>query len=210
MTKLSKEFDMTNNKRCPDCEQIKSVDDFHNNKRSHDGKAAYCKVCLLARGLAYRLANPDKVKQTNQQSKKKNYAKGKETRRKYEDANRDLVNARKRDWARRNKQTVHQINQRSYAKNPELFIANAQRRYAKLKGVEQRLVTRKDYLRMQRMNCIYCQSKDRIEIDHVQPIQRNGRHSIGNLAAACLPCNRSKSDLFVMEWRIREMKKLGR
>ena len=201
---------MTNNKHCPDCKQIKSVDEFHNNRQSKDGKATYCKPCLLARGAAYRLANPEKVKETNKISKKKNYAKGKETRRRFEIANRDLINARKRDWNRRNKQIVHEINQRSYAKNPQLFLASAQRRYAKLKGVEQKLITQKDYLRMQRMSCFYCHSKDRIEIDHVQPIQRNGRHAIGNLVPACLPCNRSKSDLFVMEWRIREMKKLGR
>ena len=201
---------MSNTKRCPDCEQIKSVDEFHNNKASIDGKAAYCKVCLLARGAAYRMANPDKVKATNAASKKKHYSKAKATRRKYEDANRDLVNARKRDWNRRNKDIVHQMNQRSYAKNPALFINNAMKRYAKFKGVEQRLVTKRDIARLQQMPCIYCQSKERIEIDHIQPIERNGRHSIGNLAPACLTCNRSKSDLFVMQWRIREMKKLGR
>ena len=138
---------MNNTKRCPDCEQIKSVDEF---------------------------------------------------------------NTQKRQWNKANKNKVQEMNQRSYAKNPALFIASAQRRNAKLKGVEQKLVTCKDYLRMQRMSCIYCQSNDRIEIDHIQPIHRNGRHSIGNLAPACLPCNRSKSDLFVMEWRIREIKKLGR
>lgn len=201
---------MSNTKRCPDCEQIKSVDEFHNNKASNDGKAAYCKVCLLARGATYRKAHPEKIKATNSASKKRNYARVKETRRKYEDANRDLVNARKRDWNKRNKKTVHEMNQRSYAKNPELFIASAQRRYAKLKGVEQKLVTRKDYAKMQRMACVYCQSRERIEIDHIQPIERNGRHAIGNLAPACMSCNRSKSDLWVMEWRLREKKKLGR
>jgi hypothetical protein len=198
---------MSNTKCCPDCEQIKSVDEFHNNKRTSDGKATYCKVCLLARGTAYRLANPEKIKATNKASKKKNYAKALLTKRKYMQTNKDKINAQKRAWNKANKDKVHEMNQRSYAKNPELFIANAHKRYAKLKGVEQKLVTRKDYQRMQRMNCVYCESNDRIEIDHIQPIEKNGRHSIGNLAPACLPCNRSKSDLFVMEWRIREIKR---
>lgn len=201
---------MSNTKRCPDCEQIKSVDEFHNNKNCKDGKATYCKVCLLARGLAYRLANPEKTKASNSASKKKNYANVKATRKKYEDANRDLVNARKRDWNKRNKDIVHEMNQRAYAKNPGLFINNAMKRYAKLKGVEQRLVTKRDIARLQNKACIYCQSRVRIEIDHVHPIERKGRHAIGNLAPACMECNRSKSDLFVMQWRIRENKKLGR
>lgn len=198
---------MTNTKRCPYCEQIKPVNDFHNNKNTSDGKATYCKVCLLAKGKAYRLANPEKVKVTNSTSKKKNYARIKETKRAYTAANRDKVNASKRDWNKRNKDKVQAMNKRAYAKYPELFIANAQKRYAKLKNVEQRLVTKNDYAKLQQMACVYCGSKEKIEIDHIQPIERNGRHAIGNLTAACMPCNRSKSDLFVMEWRLREIKR---
>lgn len=201
---------MPNTKACPDCKQIKSVDDFHNNKKTSDGKATYCKVCLLDRGAKYRAANPDKVSATNKASKKKNALRVKATKKRYVDENRAKVNAGKRDWNARNKDKVREMNQRSYIKNPALFIMNAQKRYAKLKGVEQRLVTKFDYFRMYQKPCIYCGSFDRIEIDHIQPIEKNGRHAIGNLAPACLPCNRSKSDLYVMQWRLREMKKLGR
>jgi hypothetical protein len=36
-------------KRCPDCGEIKSLEAFCRNKRSHDGRAAYCKPCHNAR-----------------------------------------------------------------------------------------------------------------------------------------------------------------
>ena len=197
---------MSNTKRCPDCLQDKSLNNFHNNKRTKDGKASYCKICLLQRSAAYRANNPEKVKLTNKQSKKRNYAKAKETRNRYESANRDLVNARKRSWNSRNKNKVHAMNQNSYRKNPSLFIENRRRRYAQLKKVDTFLVTAQDYARLRRQACVYCQSKMQIEIDHIHPIAKNGRHSVGNLVPACRTCNRSKKDLFVMEWKLRQKK----
>jgi len=32
-------------KRCPGCEQVKNVEEFHRNRAAHDGRAAICKLC---------------------------------------------------------------------------------------------------------------------------------------------------------------------
>lgn len=201
---------MTNTKRCPDCEQIKSVDEFNNRSRSADGKMTYCKPCFRVRNYASRKKNPAAKNRAIAKWRANNSEKVKANKRAWREANKDKVNAQKREWNKLNKDKVRDMNQRSYAKNPALFINNAMKRYAKFKNVEQRLVTKRDIARLQTMPCIYCKSSQRIEIDHIHPIERKGRHSIGNLAPACMACNRSKSDLFVMQWRIREMKKLGR
>ncbi len=201
---------MSNTKRCPDCEQIKSVDEFNNRSSSSDGKMTYCKPCFRARNYASRKKNPVAKNRAVAKWRANNAEKVRADKRAWREANKDKINAQKREWNKLNKDKVREINQRSYAKNPALFINNAMKRYAKFKEVEQKLVTKRDIARLQKMSCIYCQSKERIEIDHIQPIERNGRHSIGNLAPACMACNRSKSDLFVMQWRIREIKKLGR
>src|SRR5690242_15629129 len=37
-------------KRCPDCQQWKSLEEFPRNKRSKDGHHTYCKPCHNARG----------------------------------------------------------------------------------------------------------------------------------------------------------------
>jgi hypothetical protein len=200
---------MTNTKTCPDCKQVKSFDDFHTQTRRADGKATYCKDCFRVRIYASRKKNPDAKNRAIAKWRANNAQKVIADKKAWRQANKEKINAQKREWNKNNKDKVHQMNQRSYEKNPALFVMNAQKRYAKFKGVEQRLVTRFDYLKMYRKPCIYCGKFDRIEIDHIQPIEKNGRHAIGNLAPACLPCNRSKSDLFVMQWRIREMKKLG-
>jgi hypothetical protein len=198
---------MTDSKTCPDCKQIKTLDNFHNQSRRPDGKATYCKDCFRIRIYASRKKNPDAKNRAIAKWREANKQQVAETKRTWRVLNKDKVNAQKRDWNAANKEKVKDINQRSYANNPQMFIMNAQKRYAKQKSVEQRLLTKKDYARLHRMPCIYCGSFDRIEIDHIQPITRNGRHAIGNLAPACLPCNRSKSDLFVMEWRLRELKR---
>ena len=201
-----KAFDMEQSKTCNDCKQIKLFSEFHNNKVNRDGKASYCKICLLARGAEYRKNNPAKVKETNRFSKQKNKSKANKVRKIWVDKNRDKVNAQKRQWNAANKNKVRQINQNSYAKNRELFIQNAQKRYAKLKGVEQKKITIKEIKKLYSLPCIYCGSTIKIEIDHIIPVSRGGRNALGNLAPACLKCNRSKSDLFVMEWKKRETK----
>lgn len=51
--------------------------------------------------------------------------------------------------------------------------------------------------------CYYCQQPivpSKLEIDHVVPLTRNGNHEIGNLAAACEHCNRTKFNRMPGEW----------
>lgn len=201
---------MTNTKACPDCKQIKSFDEFHTRSKAKDGKATYCKDCFRVRIYASRKKNPEAKNRAIAKWRANNPEKVIADKKAWRIANKDLVNAQKREWNKNNKDKVREMNQRSYAKNPAMFVMNAQKRYAKQKGVEQRLVKKSDYFKMYQKPCIYCGSYERIEIDHIQPIEKNGRHAIGNLAPACLPCNRSKSDLYVMQWRLREIKKLGR
>lgn len=76
----------------------------------------------------------------------------------------------------------------------------ARRRQRKLTG-ETCEVTERDLRRLYASPCIYCGSTSRIEADHVIPIARGGRHSIGNLAPACRSCNAAKRDKLITEWR---------
>lgn len=53
-----------------------------------------------------------------------------------------------------------------------------------------------------RHSCAYCGAAGvPLEIDHVVPISRGGRHAIGNVVPACVPCNRSKFNHFLSEWK---------
>lgn len=50
--------------------------------------------------------------------------------------------------------------------------------------------------------CAYCgESSDDLCADHVIPLSRGGTNHESNLVCACRPCNSSKSDLLLSEWR---------
>jgi 5-methylcytosine-specific restriction endonuclease McrA len=51
--------------------------------------------------------------------------------------------------------------------------------------------------------CAYCGIKGPLSADHVIPISRGGRGTIGNILPACRPCNSSKSNSLLVEWRAR-------
>lgn len=52
--------------------------------------------------------------------------------------------------------------------------------------------------------CAYCGSRGPLTQDHVVPLSRGGRHSIGNLVPACGRCNSSKRNKLLVEWRARK------
>lgn len=50
--------------------------------------------------------------------------------------------------------------------------------------------------------CAYCGERGgRLECDHVVPVSRGGSNDDANLVTACMPCNRSKRDKLLSEWR---------
>jgi 5-methylcytosine-specific restriction endonuclease McrA len=62
-------------------------------------------------------------------------------------------------------------------------------------------ISQKDMRRLARSSCTHCGSNKNIQIDHIIPVARGGRHSIGNLQTLCRSCNTSKSNLLEVEWR---------
>ncbi len=58
--------------------------------------------------------------------------------------------------------------------------------------------------------CVECDSTEHLGIDHVIPVARGGRHSIGNLTVLCRRCNSSKKDQTFTEWRKRKATKASR
>lgn len=50
--------------------------------------------------------------------------------------------------------------------------------------------------------CAYCGVRaERLDMDHVIPLSRGGRHAIANILPACPNCNRRKSGSLLSEWR---------
>jgi 5-methylcytosine-specific restriction endonuclease McrA len=91
-------------------------------------------------------------------------------------------------------------------RNPEKHTAIFIRRDAAKRTSDVALVTGRDLLRLVRRyggKCAYCGVRDYKHFDHVIPLSRGGRHSIGNLVPACAPCNLAKGPRLLADWRLR-------
>ncbi|MBN8589745.1 MAG: HNH endonuclease [Rhodothermia bacterium] len=56
------------------------------------------------------------------------------------------------------------------------------------------ILSRKNILRRDHFRCQYCQSTQRLTIDHVLPRSRGGKDTWENLVTACMPCNTRKGN----------------
>lgn len=125
--------------------------------------------------------------------------------------NPDKVAAKQRQWLEANPNYHREWKQRRYLIDPYPFREAAKVRRAREMGAEMREVTRDqwDRLCLQYDNrCAYCRSAGPLQKDHVIPLTRGGRHSIGNLLPACKPCNSSKNRKLLVEWRYRRARGL--
>ena len=194
---------MNEYKRCSRCKATKDVSEFYKNRSTSDGLTNYCQVCMKQLKIEWQTANPEKQTQVNKRSKAKRKVQDKANKIIWIDKNRDKVNAQKRAWNAANKESVRATYLKQYEKNPQLFKDNANKYRARVANAQTFYIRPKEIKAMYLKPCIYCGSTGKVEIDHVIPLNRGGVHGIGNLAPACLNCNRSRQDYFVMEWRLK-------
>jgi 5-methylcytosine-specific restriction endonuclease McrA len=96
--------------------------------------------------------------------------------------------------------------------NPEKVRATASKSYAKrmlaLSDGEQVSAEQiNDLFALYEGRCAYCRVNKATTIDHVKPLARGGKHTIGNLLPACVSCNCSKGALPLDEWARRFLKR---
>ena len=175
---------------CPKCRPIKATNLFSKNKNSQpDGLSRYCKSCQADYARAYYQRNGDKVRQSVSQWKRENKEIVNIGVKRYRDMHPDRVKARHRLYDQLNPDKVrNKVNRRRTRRQTNGVFA----------------ILPKELTKLYSGPCAYCGSKKYIEADHVIPISRGGRHAIGNLIPACRPCNRSKHDKTIMEWKLKK------
>lgn len=134
-----------------------------------------------------------------------------------------IVREKQRDYYQRNRKARLSYARKWRAENPEKIKAQNEAWSRSSRGKARALIrdhgrqaafycapgivpTYEDYIRLLKATtCAYCSvgiSLTTMAIDHIVPWSRGGSASIGNLAASCRPCNQSKSDLLLIEWRL--------
>jgi len=162
-----------NIKFCTKCGETKPIDQFYNNCTQEDGLQSQCKKCTAANNIKWQRANLAKA--VGYSAK----------------------------WAAKNREHVNAYTRTQYLLNPEMFRTNRQRRIKH--GVENEvfIVTAKEKKAMKDKLCYLCGITPSKHIDHIIPISKGGRWSVGNLAGACKSCNSSKNNKYLIEFKYR-------
>lgn len=151
---------------------------------------------LLTQQRAWREANQERIKE-------------------YREAHRDDARERARQWREANAQR-HKRNTQRWVKENADRVASYQAQYRE----ENR--TRRNVLNKRRMQqvahgdltlvewesileefdhrCAYCQGQGALEIEHMTPLSRGGRHTADNVVPACRPCNARKYTSNIFEF----------
>ena len=166
-------------KICSKCGIEKPLDEFINDYRLKSGKGAKCVLCVFEYNKARRLNGLVKPPSEERRQYQREYDK------KWAKANRHKKRESFKKWAESNpvKRKLGNMNRRFTIKNDRYEI------------------TPKEMKALRHSACAVCASKEQIEIDHIIPLAKGGRHSIGNLQALCAKCNRSKGAKFLIVFR---------
>jgi len=92
-------------KKCHSCGKLKSLEEFHANKNSKDGKSGDCKGCAIQRTKKWASEHPDRVKEQNKEFYLRDKEKYKERARLWALANPEKSQAIKNSWYQRKKKT---------------------------------------------------------------------------------------------------------
>ena len=206
---------MSEGKQCNHCGDVKPLDQFHKDKARPDGRKARCKACInlsnksrsperkreiAERQALWRESNPGKGAEITRRWRVNNPERAKDSRKKEYRKDPAKEKARSREWRKRNPERLRHHLALYRARHPEVYRAASQRRYALKSKAETKDVTAKDLHRILASSCVAC-GEERVELDHIIPLSRGGRHSVGNLQPLCRGCNGSKKDLLMVEWR---------
>lgn len=197
-------------KTCSTCKQEQPIENFSKDRTQPTGVNYQCKSCRSKINLkSYRQEKLEVdthqictlchiEKEIDEFYKDARGRNGRFTRCKECHIKTTIVNNKKNPQSRR-----HAV-KRWKEKNPDkirVFDSNAK---ARRRLAEQKEFSTKDWKSLiERYEgcCAYCGCSGVMTMDHVVPLTRGGRHSVGNIVPACHSCNSSKNNRFIVEWR---------
>jgi len=202
-----------NTKTCTKCQTEKSVDLFYKDR---DRYASSCKQCQLTQRKQYYIDNKATVKVKRAAYQKAHQAEQYEHLKKWRKNNPEKVReagrrqyagnikhhlAVKKEWRLANPEAVKAILEKHRLNHLPKMAEKSHKRRAKLRGNGVFQVTEKELIRLYASPCAHCGTMENVTIDHIIPVARGGRHSIGNLQPLCLTCNSSKNAKTMAEWK---------
>jgi len=171
----------------------------HGTRSSYVNHRCRCDACTLAQ-RHYSKTYYSSTKETRLDWQRQYYANNRESR--------DSYNTQ---YRRSNNAYINEKARYRWHANPERSKAwsraKNQRRRALLAQADVRTVSERDWHRLcerYRWSCAMCGERRKLTVEHIIPLSRGGRHSIGNLLPLCSSCNSSKLNNLLIEWRKRD------
>jgi len=173
-------------KQCCACKLSKTVDHFHNDKKSKDGLAYRCKECACARSKRQRSENVIGCKEYRDQYYRENKEKWTISRERWKRENPEKYKESQKKWemdnaGKKNSYTAKRRSMKKMATPPWL-------------SKDQLSEIREFYVVAKELQWL---SEAPLEVDHIIPLQGelvSGLHVPWNLQILPLPDNRSKSN----------------
>jgi 5-methylcytosine-specific restriction endonuclease McrA len=175
--------------KCSACGEVKPLTEFYKASRRWNGVDSRCKLCATRIASQWGKDNAERLNAGARERWKRVSAEKRARRR-----------ADSRRYYARNAEALREAGRRYQAENPEYKRMAEQRRRARKMGNGVFDIIPKDFARLLRGPCAACGSDVEISLDHVVPIARGGRHSVGNLQPLCKSCNSSKGARLQIEW----------
>lgn len=198
-------------KSCSKCKTEKPLEDFGMRKRGKDGRNPVCRVCEKARILAWRKANPEKVKTQAAAWKSANpeWFKTHHYKRKSQGRKRVYVPQQTKErsaaWRAKNPDRVRSYNAAYSAAHKEQAkawrranrsadrIHKQNRRHKERNGkLSSGLIEKLFTLQRGRCACCGLPLGNKYHLDHIMPIALGGAHTDNNMQLLRQECNLQK------------------
>lgn len=180
-----KPIDLPDGRRqCLSCEEVKDLNEFSYEKTFNTYRTT-CKKCRAK-------VETEKYLDPNFAEKRKSHTRSRR------DLDRALENERYRKDPEKKKASVL----KHIRNNPDAHRQRRLKRRATQLENGVFIVSPSEIQKILNSSCIFCGTTENITVDHLIPLSRGGRHSIGNLAPSCKSCNSSKGTRTVMEFRL--------
>lgn len=172
-----------NAKRCVECQRLEKNRDQRDRKARQAGPKPTrpCRECSSQIGEGRRRDAKFCSRKCIDDYRTKNV-----DRSEYLESTREVRAAYVREWRRSNPASTR--------------VSRYRRRFLESTGT----ISERDWSRLVNHfdgRCAYCGDKCDVTLDHVVPLSRGGTNTIGNVLPACQPCNSSKHNKFLIEWK---------
>ena len=197
--------------RCVPCEMQYRHDrrdlDRETSKNSQRRRREAEKQRLLEQQQKWAEANPEKVIEAERSRLEQAIERKRQQQQRWRKENPDKAREIQRKYRESHPEIYREASKKYIQANPEVKRAAEAKRKAKKRNNSRFRISTKELKELYAGPCSYCGAVGEMTLDHVVPISRGGVHGVSNLVPACGPCNFSKGQKLLIEWKIYKNRK---